>query len=570
MPGEKMKQKSLNIMKGNSGKIILAAFILIQICNCLYSGEIKPIRLLIISGKGNHEWQKTTPYLKQVFEESGFFSPDVTERPDTLKAKDLKKYNAIVSNWNAFPESSRQWGGEAEKAIIDFVRNGGGFVLFHAASATHYDWAEYQEMVGSTWGKNTHHVSIEPFEVKISSTTHPVTEGLSNFWITDELWVDMDQKPGNQILSSAFAPKDNKGSDKDEPVVICRNFGNGRCFYNVLGHDVAAMKNPGWKTLMVRGTEWAANGTVTIPIPEELMKKPVGLKNNFSWKKDLNSVALLNQGKVVWQYNFNKDEGKPYFHPLSLNNGTVLTWLRPKDHIWHRALWFSWKFINGVNYWEEDPKTGQPDGISEIVKVKTVNNPDYSADIIIDLAYHPPQGKTVLKEKRTVHVSCPDANGNYFLDWAADFTAEGQQVILDRTPIPGESGGQSYGGYAGFSIRMSPNLWNVQLLNSNNDSLSLHGKKANWLDIKARTLQGENIQIVMMGNPKNLNSPEPWWISNDTKIPFYYFSPAPLFYGSLVMAPSQQLRLHYRLFVQSMELTEDQIEKQYKLFIENK
>jgi len=529
----------------------------------------KLIKVLILSGKNNHEWQKTTPFLEQVFEESGFFKVDITERPDTLKAKDLLKYDAIVSNWNAFPETSRQWGEETEQAIVNFVSEGKGFVFIHAASATNYDWPEYQEMACATWGKKTHHGNIAPFEVKIINTTHPVTMGMSNFWITDELWVDLDQKSGVQILCSAFAPKENSGSDKEEPVVLCRDYGKGRCFYNVLGHDVAAMKNLGWKTLMIRGTEWAAKGTASFPVPDELTTKTNSQKSKYSWKADKNSIALVNLGKIVWKYNFDKNEGKPYFHPLALNNGTVLTWLRPKDHIWHRALWFSWKFINGLNYWEEDERTGQSEGITEIVRVKIMKNPDFSADIIVDLAYHPPEGKTVLKEKRTVHVSSPDENGNYFLDWTAEFTVGDERVIFDRTPIPGENGGKLYGGYAGFSIRMSPNLWHVQLLNSEKESLSLRGKKANWLEIKAKTLSGEDVQIVMMDHPKNLNAPEPWWISNDTKIPFYYFSPAPLFYGDHVMAPRQQLRLHYRLLVQSVELTEGQIEKLYDAFIRN-
>jgi len=232
-----------------------------------------PIQVLLISGKNNHEWQKTSPAFRQILEEKGFFKVDITERPDTLKMSDLKKYEVIASNWNAFPESTRQWGEVAEKAILDFVNRGGGFVLFHSASAAHYDWPEYQQMVGATWGKNTRHGQIAPFQVKIQNTKHPVTKGMSNFVITDELWVEMDQQPGIEVLCSAFAPSSNKGRDQDEPVLICRKQGKGRCFYLVLGHDVAAMQNSGWKTLMQRGTEWAAKGKVTIPIPSELKAK---------------------------------------------------------------------------------------------------------------------------------------------------------------------------------------------------------------------------------------------------------------------------------------------------------
>ncbi|MBA7592915.1 hypothetical protein ES708_35117 [subsurface metagenome] len=56
----------------------------------------------------------------------------------------------------------------------------------------------------------------------------------------------------------------------DEPVVLCTHFGKGRGYYIVLGHDVRAIENLGFQTLMLRGTEWAATNKVTIPIPNVL------------------------------------------------------------------------------------------------------------------------------------------------------------------------------------------------------------------------------------------------------------------------------------------------------------
>ncbi|MGQ7869171.1 ThuA domain-containing protein [Sunxiuqinia sp. sy24] len=229
-----------------------------------------PMRILLISGKNNHEWQKTNPCFEQIMEENGYYKVDLTERSDTQESVDLKKYDVLASNWNAFPETTRQWGGIAEKAILDFVNRGGGFVLFHSASAAHYNWPEYQNMVGATWGKNTRHGKITSFEVKIEDTNHPVTKGMSNFIIADELWVEMDRQEGNHLICSAFSTPENSGRAMDEPIAICRKQGKGRCFYLVLGHNVVAMQNLGWKTLMLRGAEWAASGKVTIPVPDEL------------------------------------------------------------------------------------------------------------------------------------------------------------------------------------------------------------------------------------------------------------------------------------------------------------
>ncbi|GAB1858894.1 hypothetical protein MHTCC0001_37380 [Flavobacteriaceae bacterium MHTCC 0001] len=39
--------------------------------------------------------------------------------------------------------------------------------------------------------------------------------------------------------------------------------GNAICFYYVFGHDVFALYNKYWKKIMLRGTEWAAKGSVS-------------------------------------------------------------------------------------------------------------------------------------------------------------------------------------------------------------------------------------------------------------------------------------------------------------------
>src|SRR5690242_15645430 len=57
--------------------------------------------------------------------------------------------------------------------------------------------------------------------------------------------------------------------------------------------------------------------------------------------------------QILWRFSYNTNVGKPFFHPLSVLAGEPLTAFRPKDHPWHYGLWFSWKYINGVNYWEE-------------------------------------------------------------------------------------------------------------------------------------------------------------------------------------------------------------------------
>lgn len=228
-------------------------------------------RVLIISGRNDHDWQQTTPFLSRIILESGLFSVSVLNDPNEINSDLLQYFDVILSNWSAFPQAAgTRWNMVTEIAFTDFVEKGKGFVLFHSAGAAHQDWPEFQKMIGATWDKaKSGQSEVHTFKVVIKDKTHPITKDMPDFWIKDELWYKMRLQPGVQILCTAQFAKEQKGTGKEEPIAICSQFGSGRCFYNFLGNDLVAMDNIAWKTLMMRGIEWAATGQVTIEIPNQ-------------------------------------------------------------------------------------------------------------------------------------------------------------------------------------------------------------------------------------------------------------------------------------------------------------
>jgi len=228
------------------------------------------INVLLLSGRNNHEWQQTTPFLQDLLEESGRFHVSVTNNPENLKPEELNQYDVIVSNWCAWPDvTGMRWNKKLEEAFLDFIAGGKGFVAFHAASATHHDWPEFQKIVGGTWEEGvTDHGPIHTFKVSIENSNHPVTRGLKDFFITDELWHKVKFQEDINILCTAYSAMEKSGTGKNEPVVIFTNYQKGRNFYNILGHNTATMQNKAWQTLMLRGIEWAVTGEVTIQAHE--------------------------------------------------------------------------------------------------------------------------------------------------------------------------------------------------------------------------------------------------------------------------------------------------------------
>ena len=229
------------------------------------------IRLLILSGANFlpfHDWRVTTPILQKMYEGSGLFITNVTEDVPALAGNDFAKYDAIVSNYTNHPNRTR-WPASTEKAFLDYIAAGHGFVLFHAANTAWADWTEFQNLVGLSIRRGeSGHAKPYSFAVNIVDKEHPITEGMRDFQhVTDELFHRQVKHPTAHVLATAYSDRAMKGSGEYEPVVVVTEHGKGRVFYNTLGHGPEAMEGIGWQTLMLRGTEWAATGKVTIPIP---------------------------------------------------------------------------------------------------------------------------------------------------------------------------------------------------------------------------------------------------------------------------------------------------------------
>ena len=312
--------------------------------------------------------------------------------------------------------------------------------------------------------------------------------------------------------------------------------------------------------------EWTAPVNITRPEKTGIDTENAQSLMPLEWKKGEDSVALLHKGRVLWQYNFDKSEGKPYFHPLCTPDGTKLTWLRPEDHPWHRAVWFSWKYVNGLNYWEEDRETGQSEGITELRSVDYNLSEDYQATFHLELAYHPPEKNDLLREKRLITIAAPSENGSYYIDWETTFTAMADKVVLDRTPIPGEPNGKSWGGYAGFSARLDEHLQVNRIVNSLGETGELHGKASKWLTYEVKNVEGEPISLTIFDHPENLNHPNKWFIEKNPDIPFYYFSPAILFDSEEVLHGGEKLHLKYRLLISPGKRNQSQLQEHWNNF----
>jgi hypothetical protein len=240
-----------------------------------------PLRALILSGRNNHDWRATTPMLRQILLDTGRFDVRVNEEPAGMSAATLAPYDIVLLDYNG-----ARWGTAAEEALVWFVRAGKGLVAVHAASyafgglqvlgdrhartgIVEPPWPEYSEMIGATWSEQaprTGHGPMRSFRVRFTDREHPIARGLAESFIaTDELYRDFRMRPGARVLATAYDDPADAGNGKHEPLLWTVRYGQGRVFHTALGHDVAAMREPGFQTTLARGAEWAASGAVTLP-----------------------------------------------------------------------------------------------------------------------------------------------------------------------------------------------------------------------------------------------------------------------------------------------------------------
>lgn len=284
------------------------------------AGDTAKIKALIVDGQNNHtKWPQTTMMMRDMLEGTGRFTVDIERTQFTWKGgkllesfpindgktyEDLNEpkfdpdfaptfadYDVVISN---FGYKAAPWPDETNVAFENYVKNGGGFVVVHAADNSFGDWDAFNRIIGiGGWGgrnektgpyvyfndplgevirdtkpgKSGEHGPARPYAVVHRDTDHPITHGLPQTWMhsKDELYQKLRGPADNMtILATAYADPALGGTGRHEPIMMTIEYGKGRIYHTPMGHDDGAFECVGFITTLIRGTEWAATGEVTL------------------------------------------------------------------------------------------------------------------------------------------------------------------------------------------------------------------------------------------------------------------------------------------------------------------
>lgn len=179
-------------------------------------------------------------FLKEYFKDG--INITFTMSPADLNEKNLSHYDGLILYANHDSISSSQ-----EKALLDFVRSGKGFIPLHCASYCFRNSPEVVEMIGGQFKSHKY----DSFPAVIVNPSHQVMKGITSFTTKDETYVHDKISKNIKVLTERVE------GDHHEPYTWVREFGKGRVFYTAYGHDDNTFTNQGFLDLVRNGIFWA-------------------------------------------------------------------------------------------------------------------------------------------------------------------------------------------------------------------------------------------------------------------------------------------------------------------------
>jgi type 1 glutamine amidotransferase len=182
------------------------------------------------------------------------FTVTATEDSSAFTPEGLAGYEAVV-----FLNTTGDILGDAQQnALGAYVDAGGGFVGVHAAADTEYEWAHYEQLVGTRFKS---HPAIQQATIRNEDRSHPATAHLGAEWTRTDEWYNYRTNPRTDVhVLQSLDESSYSGGEMgaDHPITWCHPQGAGRSFYTGLGHTAESYGDPAFRALLLGGIRYAA------------------------------------------------------------------------------------------------------------------------------------------------------------------------------------------------------------------------------------------------------------------------------------------------------------------------
>jgi type 1 glutamine amidotransferase len=215
--------------------------------------------LIFQGGWNGHEPLLVSARFGRILESHGF-EVEIAETQESLGDLDkLMGLDLLVACWTM---------GTIERAytanIAKAVGAGVGLAGCHGGMCDAFrNDTEWQFITGGQWVSHPGGDGVD-YTVNICKGSSPIVEGLEDFPVCSEHYY-LHVDPAIEVLATTRFPSVSyyhvSNKPVDMPVAWTKFWGNGRVFYNSLGHhDDVFDKSPSAQVLMERGMLWAGAG----------------------------------------------------------------------------------------------------------------------------------------------------------------------------------------------------------------------------------------------------------------------------------------------------------------------
>ena len=204
------------------------------------------VKRVLILGNDNFPFHRISvfaPFISEIVEEAGF-KPSVTQDLNQLEGDRINAYDVLLCYYTRGELTESQLRG-----LLNFVSSGRGFVGLHSAADSFKDSEEYLDMLGGVFLSHPKH---QTFHIEVADRDHPITKGINDFDIYDELYILRHDPTRYHLLLYCL------WEGERQPVAWTKGYGEGRVFYLSLGHTKEAYENPAFREILRRGILWAS------------------------------------------------------------------------------------------------------------------------------------------------------------------------------------------------------------------------------------------------------------------------------------------------------------------------
>ena len=219
---------------------------------------------LLLTGGHAHDFAATSQAVAELLADEGI-TTRITQNLDEAFAElaagahfDLLTVNAV--RFRMLPERYSDLRGAyafemddtGRDAIVGHLRRGGGLLALHTAPICFDDWPLWGEIVGASWDWDASgHPPPQHSQITFSAEEHPISSGLADFELIDEVYHGMALEP--DVVALATSPFEGA----PQPLLWARTWEGSRVAADLLGHSRSSVEHPLHSTLLARAALWA-------------------------------------------------------------------------------------------------------------------------------------------------------------------------------------------------------------------------------------------------------------------------------------------------------------------------